>query len=82
MIGFIVAFLFVLLVGLATNVQVAVVTLVVVALWGLSLLVYPQRVCRSCHGAGHRPLLGSAVTRTCGPCGGTGRLRRWGAPHE
>jgi hypothetical protein len=49
-----------------------------VALWYVSLLVYPEKQCGWCGGKGARG--GGGFMRKCGSCQGTGRVKRMGAP--
>lgn len=75
----VIGLLVVVLVGIYTSVTMAVFVAGLGALWLLSLVVFPERLCGQCRGSGHRdgPF---GVMRTCGNCQGRGRVKRIGAP--
>jgi hypothetical protein len=68
----------VLLFAVGTPVEVIVGLAVAGVLWWVSVLVWPEKMCRACRGAGHRSGFAN-WTRGCGECQGTGRVPRIGA---
>ncbi|MFC4906606.1 hypothetical protein [Actinomadura gamaensis] len=49
------------------------------ALWAVSVYVYPFRPCRRCSGTGRKPGSNRRRFGPCPRCGGTGRAQRLGS---
>jgi hypothetical protein len=61
---------------------VVLVVIVVIVVWWIDVRWHPVRRCPSCKGSKRNT--GSTATRwgTCGRCGGTGEVRRFGGREQ